>query len=216
MARTASERADIEPLRREGAPATTPGLGRESRRVHVVTIPSTDLLFARLVAQVVGTLGSGSPRRLALHLRALFPRLAVHRRDLSGESVETWYVFRDGRLTVGLNDGWWHRDGLPRATVDWSGAIHDASPEAWELFSVAPDEHVTLASIAPAGTEQELAVLLELARNVTAVDTVLALRSRTGERHNVALHGEVRADGVRLALRPAPEQPTEPRVACTG
>lgn len=213
MARAASERAAIEPFRTERGTGGTPAPRHDSRRVHVVTIPSTDLLFARLVAQVVGTLGSGSPRRLALHLRALFPRLAVHRRDLVGESVETWYVFRDGRLTVGLNDGWWQHDGLPRARVDWAGAIHDASPEAWALFAVSPDEHVTLASIAPAGTEEELAVLLDLARGVTVVDTVLALRARTGERHLVALHGDVRADGIHLTLKLAPAQPGEPRIA---
>lgn len=212
VARAASERAAIAPFG-VGGTAGTATQARDARRVHVVTIPSTDLLFARLVARVVGTLGSGSPRRLALHLRALFPRLAVHRRDLVGESVETWYVFRDGRLTVGLNDGWWQRDGLPRARIDWSGAIHDATPEARALFAVAPDDHVTLASIAPAGTEDELAVLLDLARGVTVVDTVLALRSRTGERHLVALHGDVRADGVHVALTPAPSQPTERRIA---
>ncbi|HEX9044703.1 MAG TPA: hypothetical protein VF802_06720 [Candidatus Limnocylindrales bacterium] len=208
-----SERTSIESPGGRDASATA-GRAGQARRVRVVTIPSTDLLFARLVAQVDGSLGLESPRRLALHLRALFPRLVVHRRDLSGESVETWYVFRDGRLTVGPDDGWWRRDEeVSRARVDWDGALHDATAEARALFRLGPDEHVTLASIAPTGTEEELAVLLTLARGVTVVDTVIALRARDGERHIVAIHGDVRSDGIDIALRPLPRQPGEPRVA---
>jgi len=61
----------------------------------LVINPADDLEFARLARSLVenGT----SPEGLERLLSRRFPHVAVHRRELSSERIEIWYVYRDGR-----------------------------------------------------------------------------------------------------------------------
>jgi hypothetical protein len=40
-----------------------------------------------------------SPAMLESLLRQAYPKVVVRRRELSSESTEIWYVYRDGRWT---------------------------------------------------------------------------------------------------------------------
>jgi hypothetical protein len=67
-------------------------------RPVLIVNPRTDKEFvARVRAVVEG--GCADPEALASGLRDSFPRIAVHRRDLSSETFPVWYVYRDGRWT---------------------------------------------------------------------------------------------------------------------
>jgi hypothetical protein len=61
--------------------------------------PVDDGGFASWARYVVG-LDVLSPEELQRVLSRRYPRVAVHRRELSDENVEIWYVYRDGRWTM--------------------------------------------------------------------------------------------------------------------
>jgi hypothetical protein len=61
----------------------------------LVINPVTDGELARLARGLV--VDRSTPESLQAALRRRFPRLVVHRRELSGESVSVWYVYREGR-----------------------------------------------------------------------------------------------------------------------
>jgi hypothetical protein len=71
--------------------------GRPVRPLLIVN-PRSDLRFAQLVAQVTAD-AELQPADLQARLRAEFPDAVVRRRELSSESTEVWYVYRDGRWT---------------------------------------------------------------------------------------------------------------------
>lgn len=66
------------------------------RPPDVLSFPSADGPFGRLVRAIMATQRPRSPDDLARALRPRFPRVVVRRRTLSGEVSTTWYVFRDG------------------------------------------------------------------------------------------------------------------------
>ena len=52
------------------------------------------------VSSVYGSLIDGiDPAALRARLRETYPLVVVRRREISGERVEVWYVYRDGRWT---------------------------------------------------------------------------------------------------------------------
>ncbi len=57
--------------------------------------PSTDRELGQLARGLVID-AQATPETLEAALRPLFPRLVVHRRELSGEDVQIWYVYREG------------------------------------------------------------------------------------------------------------------------
>lgn len=73
------------------------------RPPYVLSFPSTDGAFARLVRAIMATQRPRSPDELARALRPRFPRVVVRRRILSGEVSTTWYVFRDGSAFASVN-----------------------------------------------------------------------------------------------------------------
>jgi hypothetical protein len=60
--------------------------------------PSIDRPFAEFAAERLGRLSTTSILALQQAIGDRYPRVAIHRRDLSGERGETWYVYRDGHL----------------------------------------------------------------------------------------------------------------------
>jgi hypothetical protein len=44
--------------------------------------------------------GARSPDELRFVLSQRYPKVVIHRRELSNERVEIWYVYRDGRWTT--------------------------------------------------------------------------------------------------------------------
>jgi len=57
--------------------------------------PPADLEFVRAChAGLVDA--AGDPSRLEASLRLLYPAIVVRPRELSGETIVVWYVYRDG------------------------------------------------------------------------------------------------------------------------
>jgi hypothetical protein len=67
-------------------------------RPIVILNPRSDARFVELVAELMAD-AVGEPADLQAGLRAVFPEAVVRRRELSSESTEVWYVYRDGRWT---------------------------------------------------------------------------------------------------------------------
>ncbi len=56
--------------------------------------PASDATFRVFVERALGV--HDDPSRLQQRLRERYPRAVVRSRDLSGETVVVWYVYRDG------------------------------------------------------------------------------------------------------------------------
>jgi hypothetical protein len=67
------------------------------QRPALVCIPSSDGGFAALAQ--LRLIEAYNPADLEDLLRPIYPMAVVRRRELSAESVETWYVYRDGVFT---------------------------------------------------------------------------------------------------------------------
>jgi hypothetical protein len=65
-------------------------------RPLLIVNPRSDARFVQLVARLTAD-GAPDPVDLQARLRADYPRAVVRRRELSSESTEMWYVYRDGR-----------------------------------------------------------------------------------------------------------------------
>ena len=67
-------------------------------RPILILNPRSDARFVALVSELM-TGAIGDPSELQAGLRAEFPDAIGRRRELSSESTEVWYVYRDGRWT---------------------------------------------------------------------------------------------------------------------
>ncbi len=67
-------------------------------RPILILNPRSDVRFVQLVSELMGGV-VGEPEGLQAGLRADFPEAVVRRRELSSESTDVWYVYRDGRWT---------------------------------------------------------------------------------------------------------------------
>jgi hypothetical protein len=65
-------------------------------RPLLIVNPRSDVRFLQLVAELTTGSGMGAAD-LQASLRSEFPDAVVRRRELSSESTEMWYVYRDGR-----------------------------------------------------------------------------------------------------------------------
>ena len=66
----------------------------------IIINPRDDVRFSELVDRSVLS-GVESPDTLERLLRRVYPRAVVRRRELAGEQVEVWYVYREGRWVSG-------------------------------------------------------------------------------------------------------------------
>jgi hypothetical protein len=65
-------------------------------RPLLIVNPRSDVRFVQLVAELTAD-ATIAQSDLQSRLRARYPEAIVRRRELSSESVEMWYVYRDGR-----------------------------------------------------------------------------------------------------------------------
>ena len=73
-------------------------------RPILVVNPVADRTFKAFAEQQLDE-GSSSVSDLEARLRVRYPRAAVHARELSGEPIAIWYVYRDGHWTTDRADG---------------------------------------------------------------------------------------------------------------
>jgi hypothetical protein len=64
--------------------------------LRIVCIPSTDPDMCGVVQRLYDSIRWVTPDRLENALREVYPRAVVRRRDLAGEPMPTWYVYREG------------------------------------------------------------------------------------------------------------------------
>jgi hypothetical protein len=62
----------------------------------LIVNPRSDVRFVERVTELTADAMS-DPSDLQARLRAEYPNAIVRRRELSSESTEMWYVYRDGR-----------------------------------------------------------------------------------------------------------------------
>jgi len=67
-------------------------------RPLLIVNPRSDIRFRQRVAELTAD-AETEPSDLQANLRTEFPDAIVRRRELSSESTEVWYVYRDGRWT---------------------------------------------------------------------------------------------------------------------
>lgn len=80
----------------EGAHPAADGTQPGSTRPVLICIPSSDTVFRELAHDLAGALGRVTPSDLENALRTLYPQVLVRPRELEGEAVAVWYVYRDG------------------------------------------------------------------------------------------------------------------------
>ena len=72
--------------------------------LRALCFPTSDRAFADAVHRLLETEGIRAPRQLEDGLRAAYPDVRVHVRELTAEPGTTWYVYRDadfGRWDLG-------------------------------------------------------------------------------------------------------------------
>jgi hypothetical protein len=67
-------------------------------RPTLIVNPITDHDFVSAAERLVDD-GAATVEALEAGLRVRYPRAVVRERELSGEQVSVWYVYRDGRWT---------------------------------------------------------------------------------------------------------------------
>jgi hypothetical protein len=65
-------------------------------RPLLIVNPRSDVRFVQLVSELTAE-ATMDLSDLQSRLRAVYPDAIVRRRELSSESTEMWYVYRDGR-----------------------------------------------------------------------------------------------------------------------
>ena len=73
-------------------------------RPTLVVNPVEDRAFTEFAEQQLDD-GTQTLAALEARLRSRYPHAAVHARELSGEPLTIWYVYRDGHWTNDRADG---------------------------------------------------------------------------------------------------------------
>ena len=63
--------------------------------LRIICIPSTDPEMCGVVERLYKSISWVTPDRLEAALRETYPHAVVRRRELSGDPMPTWYVFRE-------------------------------------------------------------------------------------------------------------------------
>jgi PAS domain-containing protein len=193
------------------------------RRSRFLTIPSSDSAFAEHVDRLRAQHPRETPVQLERRLRALFPRVVVRERTLSGEDP-TWYVYRDGAWRSSFAGPWWTADGLPMLSFSSEGWILQASPAACDLLAVPSDAiqtHHFTDFIAP-GTLSDASAMFQIVAEGRDLTATVLLRPTSGDVIAIDIHAARREAAIEIVMRLAddvtlPEPTTvidRPNVIC--
>ena len=180
---------------------------------RLTTLPSSDRLFAEFVERTIAALDLRSIRRLQLHLRGLYPRAVVHRRTLAGEGIETWSVFRDGRVAGGDPDASWAtKPEVVRATIGFDGTVAALDAGAARLLGIDPEAVVgrDVRTLGVPGSFDDLDLLLRIVLELGSADSTIRILHPPGDALDLAFRAEVDADGIHCALAPIAEPDDHP------
>lgn len=75
-------------------------VGDGGRRPTIIANPPGDADFRALIDRFL-LAGGRAPRDLEENLRTRYPQAVVRQRELAGENLEVWYVYRDGHWIRG-------------------------------------------------------------------------------------------------------------------
>jgi len=104
------------------------------RSLSVLAFPSDDEALLRLVEGLVREPAVADPPSLEAALRPLYPAIVVRDRAIAGETVETWYVYRDGAFVArGRHDAQWDGPDAAWVTYGSDGKVLGAN----DLFATA-------------------------------------------------------------------------------
>lgn len=87
-------------------------------RPRLLCFPSSDRVFPTIVEEAVRSMAVVTAPGLEHELRPLYPDVSVHRRELSGEPTETWYVYRERSFPAHPDDDGPRRDKSEVSAVD--------------------------------------------------------------------------------------------------
>ena len=166
-------------------------------RTRAITIPSSDLAFAKFVETTVAQSGPALPAEIQARLRRLFPRVVVRERTLSGEAP-IWYVYRDGGWRPSSLGPWWSEPDLPRVEVSQDGWVSDANPAAIGLLGLDEDDPTShhFTDFLAAGSTEDANALFSAVRAGGGLDATLLVRPLSGDVLAVELHAERQEDGI--------------------
>lgn len=74
----------------------SPDLDKPVPEVGVVCLPSSDAEFVRVVGEALASGRVATMAGLEERVRPSYPNVRVVARELTGEPLPTWYVYRDG------------------------------------------------------------------------------------------------------------------------
>jgi PAS domain-containing protein len=92
------------------------------------TVPSSDLVFRRVVEWTIEEYAGSSPEELTAALRPVFPRVTVLERQSEANETEL-FAYRDGPVQGTPGSRWWEAEGV---------AVHRISKESGRLTYVTP------------------------------------------------------------------------------
>src|SRR3954469_19480560 len=117
-------------------------------RVVARTFPTSDVIFAERVREVLQRRSESNPRRVCetieASLRRVYPEVrASIRTEVAGFGDTTVYVFRDGSATTPRTaDDWIDDPATARVVTDRSGTYVEANEQAERLFGRTAGEMV--------------------------------------------------------------------------
>jgi PAS domain-containing protein len=175
--------------------------------VQLITIPAGDVAFRKQVEDAFDRAAPPGPDEFETHLRLLFPRAVVRRREISGEPA--WYIYRDGGWRPELLSRWWDAAGLARIAIDRAGWLTDASATALGLLGIGRDElgHRHFTDFVVPGTVADVVAMLALVEAGHELSATVLLRPASGDVLAVDLHLELQGEALVGLLRLAEDVP---------
>lgn len=168
--------------------------------IQVLTFPHHDRAFRAHVEAAQARLGHWDGGAVETDIRRAYPTAVVRRAHplaALAPGQETWYVYRDGAISIGERTGdWWLDQGHAETLVTADGTYLDANEAAADLFGVRRADIVAR----PAGSFTRHEGSEEVARRL------FATLADAGSLHSTAV--VTRPDGeewpIEYHMRPAP------------
>jgi PAS domain S-box-containing protein len=172
----------------------------------VLVFPSDDDTLLRLVRELVRDSAISSPTDLESVLRPLHPGLVVRGREISAETLETWYVYRDGSFAPpGRHTPWWNSADAAWVVYDLGGVVIHANPAFASLVG-APDVaglrgRSYLDFVVP-DAAMPVQLLFRMVLRGEAIESRARIVRVDGSRLDVEHRTWLTPDGVRASIRP--------------